>query len=676
MNQEGPSGDGCTASAPGEHALWNVVFPTAEMGVHRHGSKSANILYGTGYDSHGQAVDPPELDVWFDGRRRVRIPAYRRFSTAGYFNAFPADYWCDATNVDRVSLSVAISAGATLTVWKSDQHARADRVLQQELSAGRHDIEVSITGMSDGGWLWFDIETGDDPVTLENSSWNTDIAVERDGNASIAITTMNKPEWCLRQFALLAEFADLSVIDEILVVDQGNKRVSEAEQFDEMSHRLGAKLRVIDQRNIGGSGGFSRGMYEVESRGSSEYALLLDDDTVLEPESVSRAIMFANHCAKPTIVGGNMLFLSEPTRLCSLAEVFNVRGIYWEQTPGTPKFPDMADARFTDETWLHKRADADYNAWWMCLIPVDIIKEIGLSYPFFIKNDDVEYGVRAKQAGFRTVTVPGVCLWHQSWVDKDDILDWQAYFHVRNKLIMGLLYSPYRCGGKLFRNMFRASASAAVKLRYSAVMLHQMAVKDVLKGPEYIGSVLETKLPDVRKLRSAQPDAQMQPLKELPQQLIIHNPIDAESIGSNSVAALFHQIAPLRKDARTVVDGYVEPTKVFSAVSMSVAQGHVSSGNVPFSDKAHLRATASSPHNHWKAMSTMDSAVAVSVEKDAGILLVRHPWKALRAMCSVTALYARLAVRWPAYRKRYREQFKAMTSPNWWNTYFAPEEER
>ena len=56
--------------------------------------------------------------------------------------------------------------------------------------------------------------------------------------------------------------------------------------------------------------------------------------------------------------------------------------------------------------WLHRRVDVDYNGWWMCLIPTTVIKEIGLSLPLFLKWDDAEYGLRAKAAGFATVSFP------------------------------------------------------------------------------------------------------------------------------------------------------------------------------------------------------------------------------------------------------------------------------
>lgn len=48
-----------------------------------------------------------------------------------------------------------------------------------------------------------------------------------------------------------------------------------------------------------------------------------------------------------------------------------------------------------------------------CVIPKEIISEIGLSLPVFIKWDDAEYGIRAGEANtMKTVTLPGSAVWH------------------------------------------------------------------------------------------------------------------------------------------------------------------------------------------------------------------------------------------------------------------------
>ena len=44
--------------------------------------------------------------------------------------------------------------------------------------------------------------------------------------------------------------------------------------------------------------------------------------------------------------------------------------------------------------------------------------------------------------------MPGAAVWHVPWTDKNDALDWQAYFHQRNRFVAALLHSPYERGGR------------------------------------------------------------------------------------------------------------------------------------------------------------------------------------------------------------------------------------
>ena len=63
-------------------------------------------------------------------------------------------------------------------------------------------------------------------------------------------------------------------------------------------------------------------MYEAVENGS-DYVLLMDDDVVVEPESISRLLTFADLCKTPTIVGGHMFDLYNRTVLHTFGEVVN-----------------------------------------------------------------------------------------------------------------------------------------------------------------------------------------------------------------------------------------------------------------------------------------------------------------------------------------------------------------
>lgn len=63
-------------------------------------------------------------------------------------------------------------------------------------------------------------------------------------------------------------------------------------------------------------------------------------------------------------------------------------------------------------------------------------------------------------------------------------------------------------------------ASLGLRFVYSAMALHHMALRDILRGPQYLVDCLPTKLGEVRELRAKYPDAQSkESFEEFPEQL-------------------------------------------------------------------------------------------------------------------------------------------------------------
>ena len=283
-------------------------------------------------------------------------------------------------------------------------------------------------------------------------------------------------------------------------MDQGTQKVTDEPGFDEVSSLLGDKLRVIEQPNLGGSGGFSRSMAETLEREDTDFLLLLDDDVEFETESAMRALQFARYSRTPTIVGGHMFDLLDKPVLHAWAEVIKPDAFNWGPSFEEQYRHDFRESNLRQTPWMHARLDADYNGWWMCLIPKKVIESVGLSLPVFIKWDDGEYGLRAKTHGFRTISLPGMALWHVSWLDKDDTQDWQAFFHTRNRIIAGLIHSSRPKGGKLLQNSSRQDLKKLLNMQYYAVQLAVNALRAVLDGPERLHATMATDMPNARAL--------------------------------------------------------------------------------------------------------------------------------------------------------------------------------
>ena len=270
--------------------------------------------------------------------------------------------------------------------------------------------------------------------------WDAEVPEDRldPGSLTIAITTMNRPDFCGKLLAQIGSDRGVHGPPRRGARDgAGHPEGRRLPAVPGAQAALGDKLRVIEQGNIGGSGGYARGQYEAVRKGTATYVMMMDDDVVCEPESIIRAVTFADLAKRPTIVGGHMFSIYDRSVLHSFGEIVQ-RYKFWWRSPATVMNDwDFAARNLRSSRWLHRRIDVDFNGWFMCLIPMQTLREIGLSLPLFIKWDDSEFGLRAGEAGYPTVTFPGAAVWHIPWTDKNDALDWQAYFHHRNRLDRG-----------------------------------------------------------------------------------------------------------------------------------------------------------------------------------------------------------------------------------------------
>ena len=463
-------------------------------------------LQGMGAGSGSVAAD-------IASRYALRVHPGARVSTCTYFNAFPASYWRRWTQVRRVRLALAAEGTGQVIVMRSTGRGLLFEVGRIPVE-GETDValEVALDGFMDGGFLWFDVEAAPgESVDVHDAAWQVEAAHRRTADAttlSVAITTFNRPRYCARQLAALRDNAPLrDRLDTIYVVDQGNQRVADEPDFAGLAADLGPQLTYLTQRNLGGSGGFSRGMLETVRAAKSSYVLLLDDDAISEPESIVRAVQFADYATRPTIVGGAMLHLDNRTVLYAQGEHFDLDNTKMSAAGGRDYNHDFAVEPLASSSDLHQRLDTDYNGWWTCLIPTEVVRKVGLSMPVFIKFDDIEYALRAREAGYPTVSLPGCAVWHQAWHDKNPERTWEDYFINRNRWITALLHTDH-LPRRFMYEAVGGDATRGVRLLYSSLRLRHMALEDLLRGPDYIVKSLPDKLAEVRRARAEFPDAQ------------------------------------------------------------------------------------------------------------------------------------------------------------------------
>lgn len=450
-------------------------------------------------------------------RTTLEIGAESEVSFATYFNAFPASYWRRWSILESVVLRVELTGSARVDVYRSK--ATGARITVGGTAAagaeggapGVVEFEVDLAPFEDGGWIWFDITT-DTQVTVHSAGWYAPQPAPGRADVAVGIPTFNRPADAVNALAALTSDPLVDeVVTKVILSDQGTSKAKDHPGFEEAAAALGDRLSIHNQPNLGGSGGYSRVMYEALKHSECEQILFMDDDIRVEPDSILRALAFSRFAKKPTLVGGQMLNLQEPSHLHVMGEMVDAENFMWTGAVNTEYDHNFAKYPLNSEDHersrlLHRRIDVDYNGWWMCMIPRRVAEELGQPLPLFIKWDDSEYGLRAGEHGYPTVTLPGAAIWHMAWSDKDDAIDWQAYFHLRNRLVVAALHWDGKISG-LIASHLKATLKHLLCLEYSTVAIQNKAMDDFLAGPDHIFSILESALPEVRKMRSQFPDA-------------------------------------------------------------------------------------------------------------------------------------------------------------------------
>jgi galactofuranosylgalactofuranosylrhamnosyl-N-acetylglucosaminyl-diphospho-decaprenol beta-1,5/1,6-galactofuranosyltransferase len=614
------------------------------------GTATGSAAVGEAQSSIRFGADVPAHLVEEAGpRRSALITDGCRVSFATYFNAFPASYWRRWTTVDAVTLRIRLAGESKVILYRSTARGHSHPIETINLESDDPEtIErtLPLAPFIDGGWYWFDIVAGPRGTTLIEADWLAQVEPMPPGRFSIGITSFNKPDEVVQKLRSLGDATDVHhLLDTVYVVDQGSTRASNHPGFEDAAKKLAGRVQVIEQGNLGGSGGFSRSMDETVRAGKSDYVLLTDDDVEIDPEGILRAITFADLARKPTIVGGHMFSQYERSVLHAYAEAVAPYRWWWGNAPNTKSRHDFGRRNLRNTPWLHRRADGDYNGWWMCLIPVRLIKELGLAIPVFIKWDDAEYGVRARDRGYPTVSLPGVACWQAPWTDKNDALDWNAYYHLRNRLVAALLHSKEPHGGQLAAESLERQLQALLSMQYSTVALRALAIEDVLRGPGHLHAEIGTKLAQLREFRLQYADARGQ--------------ADLDSF------------PPPRRRTPEAVKASTTPTNRLNLLTKA-ASGTVHQFRRP-RPGAKDRPQIALPGQDaaWWVLTKLDSALVSTADNTTASWYQRDPRLFRSLGLRSLVLHRRLRRQWDKLAAEYKAAAPGFTGPEQWRQTFA-----
>jgi GT2 family glycosyltransferase len=196
-----------------------------------------------------------------------------------------------------------------------------------------------------------------------------------------------------------------------------------------------ATVRVIANRaNRGFAAAVNQGVALSLELGA-DAVLLVNDDAVFQPGAVERLASALGGQERVGAASAKTVYFDRPDVIngtggcCDLARA-------WAQLRGAGE---------TDHGQYDDRPDVDYPSGAASLLRREALEEVGgFDEECFLYYEDVDWGLRARRAGWRTVFVPTAVVHHAGSAGTAADPARRRYYNVRNRLRFAGLWCPPR----------------------------------------------------------------------------------------------------------------------------------------------------------------------------------------------------------------------------------------
>lgn len=300
----------------------------------------------------------------------------------------------------------------------------------------------------------------------------------------IVICNFNKKEYILNCIQ--------SVLDtdgdnyDVYVVDNASTDGS-AEAIKE---KYGQQVTLIENKeNLGGAGGFDTGLEAVMQKGY-KYYMLMDNDIIVDREAIAALYEFMEDDAHQEVgmVGSKVYFMDDPERIWGYG--------------GRIDFDDYVQKdhykNLKDGAEIPEISYCDYVAACSLMVRADAVKKVGIMpRDNFIYWDDMEWGWRFNQAGYKVCVYGKSKIWHKAG-GRNAGNTFIHYYMWRNRMNFFLKFLPdeqkERFAESILSEMFRMIYSVNLKGETNIVKTLMYAFDDAVhgvRGKAAEGKVLE-----------------------------------------------------------------------------------------------------------------------------------------------------------------------------------------
>lgn len=405
----------------------------------------------------------------------INFSRYGEVQFDTYFNSFSIWKWKHHTSINSLVFRIRLKGRFILRFSVNYLHS-ATKVVYETIADSQafvwHDVELPYNDMSTGMLFLKTICLSDEGMIVEGN-FSTRSQPRLQPRVGLVITTYNRSEYIQGNLARLHKAMlkepILSELLHVVVVDNASNLGLSSSDF----------ITYIQNNNLGGAGGFSRGLLHLREQGGYSHALFMDDDISFDVESIHRAIMFIAYAKDIHLCISGAMFEDFQQHMqfeAGASFIFN------QAFSQLQVYGSGMDMRYWRNVMLNDSFNQPirYAAWWFFLFPI-VLSGDDLAFPFFIRGDDILFSYMYAKT---IITLNGVCVWHEAFDYKDSATS--VYYNQRNWEVVRAVAGPDNLGvwpalGHFLQTTLRENLS----YRYVTASYRIHAMRDFLQGPSY-----------------------------------------------------------------------------------------------------------------------------------------------------------------------------------------------
>lgn len=588
------------------NTIQNIIFP--EQGICTEADLYFHLHGDSGYNGSDQSV-------------HLGTGAAVQFDS--YFNLFSVGKWFDNCSLKNLNLMITGSGEVEIRVYHAIPERSWELLACEMMKLGDKEQLIDLShyrANATRGLIFFEAK-GMSKAVISGARFTTK---DRPSNGwpklAISITTFKREEeveaTAVRLEKFVKEFEQSKNLH-IQIVDNGKSA----------KIKKSSKISYYPNANLGGAGGFARGLQIARDSGFS-HCLFMDDDATFHMENIRRTyMMLALADDTKTAVAGAMINNSHKWAMWENGAIFN--GSCHPQFIGTDlrKRNNVFKLEFKSARQHSKNF---YGGWWYFAFPIEHVKRN--PFPFFVRGDDISFSLAND---FNIATLNGVVSFQDDFTEKES--PQTLYLDLRSHLLHHLLFDslergPIGCAKVALRFILRS----LVRFHYETAEAQLLAWRDVMEGPDFFHRHM-----DMSERR--------------------------QSIKNLTKNETWHPIEGLNLDERRK---YTYRGKRWHWVLTRSLNGHFlpffkrwgDKVNMPIGERGNL-------HSCWGAA----EITYLNSQRDKGYTVGHSKLRFLAFSLRLIPTMLRFVIGYKGLQKEYRTRYPEMTSEKYWQQVLASE---